>query len=264
MNKLTKGALAMVFAGSVTFSVTNALLADQPLKRLAKQIALPISADRKHADVVNHAEKKVKVQTPVANVNDHDNEAGQISLKNSDTAIAAIQTNREKSSNRTITSLSYRNETTTPTSVATTVSVKSTKAPTTMSTPKTPVAPSKPSTTTTSGTKKPVTAAKPVTTTKVPTATNPGTSTKAPTAAKPGTNSKAPTASKPGTSTKTPATTTTPTKSRSKTKTSTTAKSNPSSTTTTKTNRGQQVSQAAKEKAASRKENKKETNVNKM
>ena len=83
MNKLTKGALAMVLAGSVTFSVTNALLADQPLKRLAKQIALPISADRKQADVINHAEKKVKLQTPAANVKDHDNAAIQVSLKNS-------------------------------------------------------------------------------------------------------------------------------------------------------------------------------------
>ncbi|MEH7504442.1 hypothetical protein V7152_20915 [Neobacillus drentensis] len=191
MNKITKGALAMVLAGAVTFSVANALLAEQPLKRLTKEIAFPISADRKKADVVNQAEKKVKVQTPTTNVKDHDIAAIQVSLKNSNMAKAAIQTDREKTSDR--------NTTTTP--VATTKPEKSTKAPTT---------------------------------------TKPVTSSKAPTTTKPVTSSKAPTTTKPATSPK-PPTTTTVTKPTG---------SNTNSATKTTTNRGQQVSQEAKEKAA--------------
>ncbi len=192
MNKLTKGALAMVLAGAVTFSVANALLAEQPLKRLTKEIAFPISAVRKKADVVNQAEKKVKVQTPTTNVKDHDIATIQVSLKNSNMAKAAIQTDREKTSDR--------NTTTMP--VATTKPVKSTKAPTTT---------------------------KPVTSSKAPTTTKPATSTK-------------------------PPTTTTVTKPTG---------SNTNSATKTTTNRGQQVSQEAKEKAAIRKNNK-ENNGKKM
>jgi hypothetical protein len=138
MNKITKGALAMVLAGSVTFSVANALLADQPLKRLAKEIALPISADRKKADVVNQAEKKVKVQTPTTNVKDHDIAAIHVSLKNSNMAKAAIQTDREKSSDR--------NTTTTP--AATTKPATSAKAPSTTTTPTTTETNTKSATTT--------------------------------------------------------------------------------------------------------------------
>ncbi|PGY12070.1 hypothetical protein [Bacillus sp. AFS031507] len=133
MIKITKGALAMVLAGSVTFSVANALLG-QPIKQLTKEIALPISADRKKADVINPAEKKDKPQTPAANVKNHDIAVIQVSLKNrntNDTAVAAVQQSREKSSDRTTTSAANPRGTTTTKPVAKTIPVKSTKAPTT-------------------------------------------------------------------------------------------------------------------------------------
>lgn len=224
MIKITKGALAMVLAGSVTFSVANALLGDQPLKRLTKEIAVPISADRKKADVINPAEKKDQDQTPTANVKDHDIAVIQVSLKNrntNDTAVTAVQQNREKSSDRTTTNTANPSETKTTKPVATTIPVKSTKAPTTTR---------KPTITKTAVTKS---------TTKPAAPTIPATSSKA------------------------PPTTTTPTATKTKTSTTTTKTNTTTSATTTKTNRGQQVSQAAKEKAASRSD-KKENNGKKM
>jgi hypothetical protein len=38
MNKRIKGALAMVLAGAVTFSVTNNLLGDQAIKKIRKKV----------------------------------------------------------------------------------------------------------------------------------------------------------------------------------------------------------------------------------
>ncbi|QIZ05472.1 hypothetical protein HFZ78_00715 [Priestia megaterium] len=170
MIKITKGALAMVLAGSVTFSVANALLG-QPIKQLTKEMALPISADRKKADVINPAEKKGQPQTPRANVKDRS--VLKVSLKNTDTndtAVAAVQQNREKTSDRTTTSAANPRGTTTIKPVAKTIPVKSTKAPTTTR---------KPTTTRTAATR---------TTTKPAVPTIPATSAKAPT-----TSVKAPT-----------------------------------------------------------------------
>lgn len=170
MIKITKGALAMVLAGSVTFSVANALLG-QPIKQLTKEMALPISADRKKADVINPAEKKDQDQTPTANVKDRS--VLKVSLKNTDTndtAVAAVQQNREKTSDRTTTSAANPRGTTTTKPVAKTISVKSTNAPTTTR---------KPTTTRTAATR---------TTTKPAVPTIPATSAKAPT-----TSVKAPT-----------------------------------------------------------------------
>jgi hypothetical protein len=211
----------MVLAGSVTFSVANALLG-QPIKQLTKEMALPISADRKKADVINPAEKKDQDQTPTANVKDHDIADIQVSLKTrntNDTAVAAVQQNREKSSDRITTSAANPRGTTTTKAVAKTISVKSTNAPTTTR---------KPTTTRTAATRS---------TTKPAAPTAPATSVKA------------------------PPTTTTPT--ATKTSTTTTKTNTTTSATTTKTNRGQLVSQAAKEKAASRSD-KKENNGKKM
>jgi hypothetical protein len=174
MIKITKGALAMVLAGSVTFSVANALLG-QPIKQLTKEIALPISADRKKADVINPAEKKDKPQTPAANVKNHDIAVIQVSLKNrntNDTAVAAVQQNREKSSDRTTTSATNPRGTTTTKPFAKTIPVKSTKAPTTTS---------KSTTTRTAAIR---------TTTKPAAQTIPATSAKAPTTATTPTTSK--------------------------------------------------------------------------
>lgn len=47
MNTITKGAIAMVLAGSVTFSVAHTLLGDQSTIRLAEENAATISGDPK-------------------------------------------------------------------------------------------------------------------------------------------------------------------------------------------------------------------------
>jgi hypothetical protein len=248
MNKLTKGAFAMVLAGSVTFSVTNALLADQPLKRLTKAIALPVSGDQKKADVISKAEKTMKEQTPTTNVKDGQTKLShnQVAYKNINKSVIAIKANKQNT-------IKLRKSTTT--------NVASTKEATTATIASKPTGTTtKRKTTTTVATTKPATNAKAPTTTKpatnakAPTTTKPATSAKAPTTTKPTTSAKAPTTAKPATSTKVPTTTkpaTKPTGSNTKTETTTT------------TNRGQQVSQEAKEKAASHREQK-ENNVNKM
>ena len=220
MKKMTKGALAMVLAGSVTFSIANGLLAEQPLKRLAKEIALPISADREKANAINQAEKKD--QTPSTNLKDNEIAVTQGALKNNQPAGKAVQVNTKKLSYKTTTNV-------TPTPVATTVSVKSTKAPITMTTPTKSSTATKPRTNTTSASTKTATTAKPTTSTNPATTTKPATSTNSATTTKPATSAKP--------------------------STSTAAKSNSkaAAAATTKTNHGQQVSQAAKERAASRK-----------
>jgi hypothetical protein len=221
MKKLTKGALAMVLAGSVTFSVTNALLVNQSSKKFTEENASTISGDPKKAGIISQAEKTVKDHTPTTNVKDgqtklsHDIPAFQESLKNrnkSDMAIAAIQQNTKKFSKRTTTNPANTDTATTTKPAATAISSTRAKAPTTTTTPVTT------GTNTTN-----------VTTTPVAT-TIPSTSTKAPTA------------------------TTTPTATGTNTTTSTNTKT---------TNRGQQVSQAAKEKAASH-EDKKDKNGKKI
>lgn len=210
MNTLTKGALAMVLAGSVTFSVTNALLVDPSSKRLTEENALTVTGDQNEGDKITKAEKTVKDQTPTTNVEDsetklsHDIPASQVTFKNknqNDMAVDPIQQNTKKSSKRIATNPASINETTTTTSTATTTRTTSIKAPTT------------------------TTASKPTGTTETSVATTPAPTTK------------------PATSTKAPATTTT----------------SAPGTNTTITNRGQEVSQAAKEKAASNRD-KKENN----
>jgi hypothetical protein len=260
MNKLTKGAFAMVLAGSVTFSVTNALLADQPLKRLTKAIALPVSGDQKKADVISKAEKTMKEQTPTTNVKDGQTKLShkQVAYKNITKPVIAIKANKQNT-------IKLSKSTTTigaSTDEATTATIASKPTETT----------TKRKTTTTVATTKPATNA------KAPTTTKPATNAKAPTTTKPATSAKAPTTTKPATSVKAPTTTklTTSAKAPTTTKPATSAKaptitkpatkptgSNTKTETTTTTNRGQQVSQEAKEKAASHREQK-ENNVNKM
>jgi hypothetical protein len=235
MNKPIKGALAMVLAGSVTFSVTNALLVDESSKRLTKDNALIISGVQKKADVIDHEEKTVKDQTPTSNVKEgqtkisHDIPASQEAFKNrdkSDIAIADIQQDTEKISKSTTTNPAVKK-----------VTVTSIKAPTrTTSSTAT-------GTKTTSVTTKPEATTKPSTSPKAPTRTTASTATETSStsaAAKP----EAPT--KPSTSPKAPTRTTAPTP---KGTNSTTA-------TTTTANRGQQVSTAAQEKAVSHLEQK--------
>lgn len=210
MNTLTKGALAMVLAGSVTFSVTNALLVEPSSKRFTEENALTVTGDQNEGDKITQAEKTVKDQTTTANVKENETKisddipASQVTFKNSnqnDMAVDSMQQNTKKSSKRIATNPASTNESTTTTSAATTIRTTSIKAPTT------------------------TTASKPSGTNETSVATTPAPTTK------------------PATSTKAPATTT---------------KSAPG-TNTTKINRGQEVSQAAKEKAASNRD-KKENN----
>lgn len=65
MNSLTKGSLAMVLAGSVTFSLANALFIDHSSTRVLKEKPLAISRDLKSEDV-SLGEKKTKIQGPTA------------------------------------------------------------------------------------------------------------------------------------------------------------------------------------------------------
>jgi hypothetical protein len=245
MIKITKGAIAMVLAGSVTFSAANALLG-QPIKRLTKEMAIPISADRKKADVINPAEKKDKPQTPAANVKDRP--VIQVSLKNrntNDMEVAAIQQNIEKSSSRTTTSSANTNVKTTTKPAATPIPIKSTKAPTTTS---------KFTTTRTATTTRP--AASATTRPAASATTRPTASATTRPAASATTRPAASATTKPATSTKAPTTT-------SKPATTTPTKTTTTTATTTKTNRGQQVAQEAKETAESRRDTK-ENNGKKM
>jgi hypothetical protein len=135
MNTLTKGAFAMVLAGSVTFSVTSALL----VERLTEEHALAVFGNQKKGYVISQAEKTVKDQTLKTNGEDdqtklsHEISASQVALKNSNKnnmAAAATQQNTKKISKSTATTTSKVIETTTTAALKTT-SVASTKAPTT-------------------------------------------------------------------------------------------------------------------------------------
>ncbi|MFS0779584.1 hypothetical protein ABC255_26765 [Neobacillus sp. 3P2-tot-E-2] len=157
MNTLTKGALSMVLAGSVTFSVANTLLGDQSYIRLAEENASTIAEDPKKADIINQAEKTVKDQTPATSgtaeqPNLASNDAPiQVALNNqkeSVVAIAAIPQNNKEITEGTTPKPINTNQTTTSTP-----SAPSTPVPTLPTTPvPAPVpapAPAPPPTTTT-------------------------------------------------------------------------------------------------------------------
>jgi hypothetical protein len=202
MNKRTKGALAMVLAGSVTFSVINAMLDDQPSKRIAKEIALTISGIQKKAGVINQAEKTTKDQTPKMNGKDV-----QSKLSSNASAFQADnQQNNENFTENTTTNSANTDRTTTTAPAATTLIATTIKAP------KTTTIPAATATNITSETSTTGTDPTSKSTTTIPTTTRTST-----------TNANA--------------TTTT-------------------STTSTTTSHGQQVSQAAKEKAASHQDKK--------
>lgn len=67
---MTKGAFAMVLAGAVTFSVTNALLVHESTKQVQKENDVTISEAPKQSDVINREEKKSKAQISTPNVKD--------------------------------------------------------------------------------------------------------------------------------------------------------------------------------------------------
>ncbi|WP_160723408.1 hypothetical protein [Bacillus sp. USDA818B3_A] len=64
MNKKALGAITMVLVGSVTFSITNNLLTDQPAKPLPQENNIPISDSDKTVVNNNPKEKKVQAHTP--------------------------------------------------------------------------------------------------------------------------------------------------------------------------------------------------------
>lgn len=172
MNKLTKGAIAMVLMGSVTFSITNALFADHSSKRIAEANAAIRSGDQKKADHkdlsskrlaeantlsnfgnqktaddINQADKSVQDQTPTTDVKDlqttasHKIAAVHEVLKNgsnSGIAVAAIGKSSTANSDRTTTVKTTAPATNTKTnsnSTATeTTSTNSANAPTTTTT----------------------------------------------------------------------------------------------------------------------------------
>lgn len=143
MNTLTKGALSMVFAGSVTFSVAHTLLGDQSSIQLAEENASTISEDPKKADIINQAEKVVKDQTPTTNGTDEQlnlasNEAPiQVALNNqteSAVAIADIQQNTKEVTEVTTTTPVNTNQTKPSTPAASSTPVTSTTSQTTPAT----------------------------------------------------------------------------------------------------------------------------------
>ena len=71
MNKLTKGALAMVLMGSITFSVTNALFADHSSKQVAQASAITNSNDQKKADDTNHSSNLLAQANAITNTKVH-------------------------------------------------------------------------------------------------------------------------------------------------------------------------------------------------
>ncbi|RID89139.1 hypothetical protein D1953_00780 [Peribacillus asahii] len=283
MNKLTKGALAMVLAGSVTFSIANVLLVDQSSKRLIKEKDLTISEVPKRSDVINQGEKTAKDQTSATNVKDvqtkpsHNTAAFQAAIKNrseSDTTLVASHQNTERSTGKTITNSANTNTaittmsaatrgkeaTTTTTSTTTATNATRAKAPTATRTntagakaPTTTTAPAK-TRTNTAGAKESTT-----TTAPTKTVTNTAGAKEAPTTATAPTETVTNTAG----AKEAPTTATTPTKTA----------TNTTSATKKTTNHGQQVSQNAKAKAASSQnkkekvrspQNKKENNGKKM
>ncbi len=132
MNTLTKGALSMVIAGSVTFSIANTLLGDQSFIPLAEETAVTISEDPKKADMINQAEKALKDQTPPSKGKDHEIAALKVASNNSEMNVATIQQNSSNKNNTT--NPTDRNKIITATSAATTVTSSSVKAPITTTT----------------------------------------------------------------------------------------------------------------------------------
>ncbi|MCQ6280098.1 hypothetical protein [Bacillus sp. EB600] len=207
MNKLTKGALSMVLVGSITFSVTNALLADHSSMLSTQGNTFINSGHHKTANGSNQAEKIVKDQTPTTDVKDV-----QTTLPDNHSAPQAVSKNENKSNQdinvneKNTTTIRTASPTVNTTATATNTAPVNSIAPITNTAPATGIVP----------------------------VTNPAPAMKI--AVTTSTTSKSNSTSTGASSTKSAAATA------------------PTTTTTTTNNHGQQVSQAAKEKAAGRKE----------
>jgi hypothetical protein len=110
MNNLTKGALAMVIAGSVTFSVANAWLTGQSSNQLAKVNR----GNPKPVVAITQAKKTGKHQAPITDVKNmntaytHNNAAFQMTLKDGNkinSAAASTTQNSENVAKRAATNL---------------------------------------------------------------------------------------------------------------------------------------------------------------
>jgi hypothetical protein len=196
----------MVLVGSITFSVTNALLADHSGMLSTQGNAFTNSGHHKTANGSNQADKKVKDQTPTTDVKNV-----QTTLTDNTSAPQVVSKNNNK--NEQDIDISQKNTTkiSAPSTTANTTAPVTNRAPATITAPATIIAPI---TNTALAVKTAVTTS---TTANSNSTANGASSTKSAAAAVP-----------------TPSTA-------------------PTTTTTATTNHGQQVSQAAKEKAANRK-----------
>ena len=135
MEKLTKGAFAMVLAGAVTFSVTNTLLVDESSKGVIKENDVAITEEPKKSDVMNQPEKAAKDQKLTSDGEDVQVKPSQniVALQEAEKSrnemVASNHQNTEKVIKTTATQSVNKNVTTTKTP-AETASKGSTKATT--------------------------------------------------------------------------------------------------------------------------------------
>jgi hypothetical protein len=134
MNKATIGALTMVLVGSVTFSFTNALLADHSTKKIVQKHATNSSEGHKSVDGTNQTENNQTSATDVKDVQTSDslntsvNQAEVNTGNNSEQPIAVNPSNTMKiSSPSTSSSTTASTITTMPKENATTPVTTSTK-----------------------------------------------------------------------------------------------------------------------------------------
>ncbi|MBI0579590.1 hypothetical protein IEC97_19700 [Neobacillus cucumis] len=97
MNKLTKGALTMVLVGSVTFSVTNALFGDT-IKQITQGNDVTESENQKITDQMDNLEKtgKNQPQKSANNVNQAEKTVAEGNLVNKAVTVAIQETPKEK------------------------------------------------------------------------------------------------------------------------------------------------------------------------
>ncbi|MFS0638180.1 hypothetical protein AB1K84_19935 [Mesobacillus foraminis] len=93
MSTRTKGALAMVLAGAVTFSISAALLVEESTKELIKRSASALNENLKKTNMISGAEKTVNAQTPPVN----DKKDVQINLSPNPSALEKAPDNKNTS-----------------------------------------------------------------------------------------------------------------------------------------------------------------------
>jgi len=109
MKKLSKGAFAMVIAGAVTFSVTNALLFQESSKPVVKEKNVALSEAPKKSDGINQEEKTTKDQTAMPSLDNDALQAPDNNRNMNETTIAANDHNAEKVTKVATTNSTYTN-----------------------------------------------------------------------------------------------------------------------------------------------------------